>query len=141
MAGTACSRSHKNESTTEETQTQTPTPTTAMTATIQGCLRTGEMADTYMLMQARTSGENMTANYQLDGGDANVLKDHVGQQVKVSGTALGGDQIASGTTAVEQGDKAKGTSGTPVVQTQTDLSIRRFRVDQVTPTGEKCQVK
>lgn len=137
-AGAACSNGHKT--TPAETQTATTT-NTPMTTTVTGCLTAGEAPDTYTLSAARTAGANDTATYHLVGTNNVDLRSHVGERVQVSGTVTTGAEIASRSTPQAEPDRAKGTSGTPVVQTQTDLQIRQLQVDSVAPQGQSCPQK
>ena len=43
---------------------------------------------------------------------------------------------SSGTTAVEK--SATGTSGTPTVQTHTELDVKQMTVSAVKPLGQQC---
>ena len=54
------------------------------------------------------------------------------------GTIQSDQQVASRSTRVEDDKKAKGTTGTPVVETTTDVRIRRMQVSSVTPRGTAC---
>ena len=141
-AGTAAcghgpSASQDRANTPPETQTATAS-NVPMTTTVTGCLAAGDAADTFVLNAARADGATATATYNLVGTDSQQLRDHVGEEVKVAGTVTSGTQIAERSMPQAETDKAKGTSGTPVVQTQTDVQIRRLQVSSVTPQGQKC---
>jgi hypothetical protein len=110
-----------------------------MTTTVTGCLAAGDAADTYVLNAARAAGATASATYNLVGANSDQLRGHIGEQVKVSGTVTSGEQIAERSMPQAETDKAKGTSGTPVVQTQTDVQIRRLQVSSVSPEGQKCR--
>jgi len=121
-------------------QTQTATQSNVqMTTTVTGCLAAGEGADTFVLNAARAEGAATSATYQLVGTNNDRLRDHVGEEVKISGTVTSGEQVAASSMPQAETDKAKGTSGTPVVQTKTDVQIRRLEVSSVTPQGQKCR--
>ena len=120
-----------------ESQTATAT-TTPMTTVVTGCLVAGEASGTYVLNAARSEGATTTSSYQLVGANPADLRDHVGEQVQISGTVTSGETVASRSMPQAETDKAKGTSGTPVVQTQTDVQIRRLQVSAVSPQGHKC---
>jgi hypothetical protein len=111
-----------------------------MTMTVTGCLGAGETAGTYVLTAARANGATDTATYQLEGTNIDQLRDHIGQRVQVSGTTVPEADVASNSTPAQE-PRAKGTSGTPTVQTSTELQIRRLRVDSVAPQGDKCAPK
>lgn len=138
-----CSRAgQKADKTPVETQTATTGPNAGpMTLTVTGCLQAGDAADTYVLTAARVAGATDTVTYQLVGTNDANLKDHVGERVQVSGTADAQAQVASRSPVTAEQERAKGTSGTPTVQTQTDVRIRRLRVDAVAPQGGKCETR
>lgn len=102
-------------------------------ATVIGCLRAGEAADTFVL----TSAGEQAVTYQLAGGEGETLRDHVGHQVEVTGTVTAEQRTA--TRATSSSDKAVGTGGTPTVQTQTQVNVRRLEVSSVKPTGSECK--
>ena len=142
MGGAACSRnggSQKVDKAPVETQSATKASSAEpMTTTVTGCLRAGDASGTFVLTAARTAGAIETATYQLVGGDEAQLSQHMGQRVQVSGTTVPQEEIASRSPA-ETEQRAKGTSGTPTVQTQTDVQIRQLRVDSFAPQGDKCE--
>jgi len=140
--GAGCSRTDKSGDNkpkpANETQSATATTGTNMTTTVTGCLRAGEASDTYVLTAAQAAGAKDTATYQLVGGSDSDLRGHIGERVQVSGTMTSEQQVASRTPPRAEQDRAKGTSGTPTVQTETDVQIRRLRVDSVAPQNQKC---
>jgi hypothetical protein len=108
--------------------------------TIAGCLRAGTGTNTFVLTTAQTAGQSQTATYNLTGAQGVNLQEHVGQQVQVTGTLTAETQMTSqGTTTIPQ-EKAEGTSGTPVVQTKTEVDVKRLDVTSVTPSGQRCEV-
>jgi hypothetical protein len=136
MAMAACGNSN-GQKTPPETQTATTT-NAPMTTTVTGCLRAGDAPDTFTLTAARAAGANDTATYHLVGANGDELRGHVGEEVQVNGTVTTGSEIASSSAPKTEPDRATGTSGTPVVQTQTDLQIRRLQVSSVSPQGQSC---
>ena len=77
-----------------------------------------------------------TTTYQLTGSKVS-LRDYAGQQVRVSGTVRAEQEVASrGVPETEK--RAKGTSGTPTVETNTELDVKQMTVDSVESTGERC---
>ena len=134
--GSACRRGQTQKTPPAETQVSEPRQTSEQ-MTVTGCLKAGTATDTYVLTTAQTTGASETATYQLVGGDADTLKKQLGHRVQVSGTMSSEQDIASRSSAVE--NKAKGTSGTPVVETQTDVQIRRLHVDGLTPVAGQCK--
>ncbi|HEY2904271.1 MAG TPA: hypothetical protein VGJ29_00110 [Vicinamibacterales bacterium] len=136
----ACN-SNKNRQTTPDMQTSTGEQPRAQAITVTGCLRTGTLAEnTWVLISdptsATTTGQAPT--YQLMGGDAAALRNNVGQRVEVSGTVESEQQVATSSGVVPE-NRAKGTSGTPTVETQTNVDIKRLDVTAVNPTGDRCQ--
>ena len=136
----ACNRGPK-ATTVAEVQSQTAQPTN-QPMTVTGCLKAGEAAGTFVVTAARSAGSSSdTATYQLIGEQAANLQEHVGRQVEVSGTMQAHQEIA--TTATPQppaNERATGTSGTPTVQTKTEVDIRRLAVTSIKPLGDKCDM-
>jgi hypothetical protein len=123
-----------------ETQTATATPATGEPMTVTGCLRAGDGADTFVLEQAAQNGSTEVANYQLVGKPGVDFRDNMGKRVQVTGTLGAEADIASRAPATTE-PKAKGTSGTPVVQTQENVQVRTLRVDSLTAQGGSCPRK
>lgn len=139
IGGAACSKGKKEMAAETQVSGDVRTPDAPMTVT--GCLRAGEASDTYVLAQdAATTGAADNANYQLVGVRGVNLRDHIGERVQVSGVLASQQQVASRSTPSQQ-DKATGTTGTPTVQTQTQVDIRTLRVNSVNPQGGKCEEK
>jgi len=121
-----------------ELQTTTGAQPRADAITVSGCLRAGLADDTFVLtvIDPTASTTDATATYQLTG-NTQALRDHVGEQVQVSGTLRAEQEIASKGDAVAE-KPAAGTSGTPTVQTKTDLDVKQMTVSSVTPSGQRC---
>ncbi|HTI39175.1 MAG TPA: hypothetical protein VL484_16545 [Vicinamibacterales bacterium] len=142
-AGAGCSHGPSASQDRANTPPETATATSSnvpMTATVTGCLAAGDAADTFVLNAARSEGDTTSATYNLVGASADELRSHIGEQVKVSGTVTSGEQVAERSMPQAQTDKTKGTTGTPTVQTQTDVQIKRLQVSSVSPEGHKCEV-
>ncbi len=140
IVSAACSSS-KNRQTTPDAQTTTGEQPRAQAITVTGCLRTGTLAEnTFVLISeptgAATTGQAPT--YQLLGGDSTALRDNVGKQVQVSGTVEAEQQVATSSGAIPE-NRAKGTSGTPTVETKTNVDIKRLDVSGLKATGDRCQ--
>ncbi len=118
-----------------ETQTQSPERVANQPMTVIGCLRAGEAADTFVLT---TSGTDV-ATYNLIGRDGTNLADHVGNQVEVNGILTAQQQTASRSETPAEGEKAKGTTGTPTVATRTNVDIRQLEVNSIHRTGQECR--
>jgi hypothetical protein len=142
LAAGACSRGEETATTRPEVQTQTA-QTTNMPMTVAGCVKAGDAADTYVLTTARAEGGGDTATYQLTGEQIASLRDQIGSRVEVSGTVEAQQQIATDATAQarpEDRERATGTSGTPTVQTKTEIEIKRLSVTSIKPLGDKCDM-
>jgi hypothetical protein len=107
--------------------------------TISGCLKAGEASDTFVLTAAQTQGSGETATYQLVPPAGMDLRDHVGRQVEVSGTVNAKQELTSRSSA-QPADRATGTSGTPKVETRTEVEIKRLEVSAVKPLGTRCDM-
>ena len=55
----------------------------------------------------------------------------------MSGTLRAETEVTSSGGAVEQ-KPAKGTTGTPVIETKSDVDIKQLTVSSVKPTGSRC---
>jgi hypothetical protein len=134
LAITACNRKQAAP----ELQTTTGVQPRTEPITVAGCLKQGVLADnTFVLASSRANGAEETATYQLTAREVQ-LSDYVGQQVEVSGTLRAEERIASSSGVVEE-KPAKGTSGTPAVETKTELDVKRLEVTAVKPTGSRCE--
>jgi hypothetical protein len=138
VASPACNRSGK-KTTAVEMQAQTPVQQPNQPVTVTGCVKAGEAANTFVLTAARTAGSDQTATYQLRGPQANQLKDQVGHRVEVNGVLTMQQQTESLSTT-ETDKKAKGTTGTPTVSTQTDVDLRQLDVHSVKPLNDRCEM-
>ena len=139
LASAGCNRGEK-ATVVAESQVQTAQPAN-QPLTVSGCLKAGEADGTFVLTAARSTGSTgETANYHLVGPQANNLQEHVGRQVEVSGTMQAQQETASTAPARQADERATGTSGTPVVQTKTEVDIRRLAVTSLKPIGEKCEM-
>jgi hypothetical protein len=58
--------------------------------------------------------------------------------VEVAGTLRSEQEVTSLGQPTEQ-KPAKGTTGTPTVETKSEVDIKRMTVTTVTPTGAKCE--
>lgn len=114
---------------------QTPNVPTLVT----GCLRAGEAANTFVLTTAQTVDGSTPATYQLNGSAGVNLADHVGKRIEVNGVLVEQAQIATSEPKQPVEDTPRGTSGTPAVQTSTQLSIRQLDVTAVKSAGGDCQ--
>lgn len=134
----ACKRAERPAAPVAETQATT-SQTTNQPVTVSGCLRAGDAADTYVLTASQTAQGATPATYQLvaaNGGE--TLRDQVGKQVEVTGTVRA-EQRTQTVAAAPAENKATGTSGTPAVETRTDLDIKRLDVTSVKPLDGRCE--
>jgi hypothetical protein len=123
-----------------EATAQTPAVPQNKPMTLTGCLRAGEGTDTFVLTTAQAQQSAETATYQLRGAQGVNLRDHIGQRVEVSGVVRSEQEMASSSASrPAANEKATGTTGTPTVQTRTQLQVRELDVNSITPTGGKCE--
>lgn len=108
-------------------------------ASVTGCLRAGETSSTFVLTASATSDGTTPATYQLDGGAGVNLSEHVGRRVEVTGIIAEQQHVATREAPQPADEKATGTSGTPTVQTATQLALRTLQVKQVRPLEGSCQ--
>jgi hypothetical protein len=135
VAGAAANCSKK--STAPEAQQTSGVQPRMDRTTVAGCLRSGAAEDTFVLTTKVPDSPN-AATYNLNANAQVNLRQYVGQQVEVSGTIRSEQEVTSSSGATPQ-KPAKGTSGTPTVETKTDLDVRQLDVSAVRPTGEKCE--
>lgn len=118
-------------------QTSTPVQATNQPLTVTGCLRAGEAMGTFVLTASQATQEQ-TATYQLTPAQNVDLTPSVGQRVEVQGVVRTQQEIAARTSATPADERATGTSGTPKVQTTTEVAIKQLDVSTVRPLGERC---
>jgi hypothetical protein len=69
------------------------------------------------------------------------MTDHLGRRVEVNGTVVAQQEIASNASALPADkERATGTSGTPTVQTKTEIDIKKLTVAAMKPLGDKCDM-
>lgn len=127
-----------------EQQSVTPPQATAMPERVQGCLGAGETEGTYVLTAGAADTMTDAATYQLQG-DLGQLAAHIGRRVEVEGTVVS-EQVARSRGAAmpaaeSDDDEAAGTSGsgtTPIVQSTTEVEVKRLEVSSVTPIDADC---
>ena len=127
----------KREAAAPELQTTTGQQPRMQPMTVTGCLKSGVADNTFVLMASKTEAAPETATYQLNARQGMDLKQYIGQTVEVSGTLRAEQEVASTGQPTEL-KPAKGTSGTPTVETKTEVDVKRLDVNTVTPTGNRC---
>ena len=133
VAAADCSK----KTTTPDAQQTTGVQPRADRTSVAGCLRSGAAEDTFVLTTTAPDAAK-PATYNLNGNAEVNLRQYVGQRVEVSGTIRSEEQVTSSSGATPE-KPAKGTSGTPTVETKTDLDVRQLDVSTVRPTGQKCE--
>ena len=133
-----CKRSDKNTAPVAQIQTQTPAQAVNQPLTVTGCLRAGEASDTYVLTSSETKDGTTPATYLLVATSGVNLGENVGNRVEVAGTVSTQQQVSTVTPAVPAQNKPTGTAGTPTVQTQTQLDMRRMEVNSLNRLGDRC---
>ena len=107
--------------------------------TVTGCLNAGVLAEsTFVLTVSESSGGSQAGTYQLSSAQNVNLKDYVGQEVTVNGIVRAQQQIVSQGAPVEE-RPARGTSGTPTVETKSEVDVKQLQVTSMTPTGKNCE--
>jgi hypothetical protein len=120
-----------------EQQSVTPAQATATAETVQGCLGAGETEGSYVLTAGAGDTLSDAATYQLEG-DLGSLAEHIGRRIEVTGTVVSAQVARSRGAVMPAGEEPTGTSGTPTVQSTTEVEIKRLQVDSVTPVDADC---
>jgi hypothetical protein len=136
LSGTACG---KAENRAPELATKTPEQPINQPKTVTGCLRAGAAPNTFVLTAAEATGATTTATYELFPKAGVDLHAYAGQEVAVSGTLRSQQTVA--TSGEVQEKPANGVSGTPTVETRSELNVRKLDVESVTTTGNRCAEK
>jgi hypothetical protein len=136
-ATAGCGRTDQEQAPPAQTQTQTTQPLNRQT-TVTGCLRAGDADNTYVLTTTRTENGVNPATYELAGNAGVNLQDHVGDRIEVTGLLTEQQHVATTDAPRAADEKAQGTSGTPTVQTGTQLAVRRLEVSGVKALGSEC---
>jgi len=137
ITATACNR----QKAAPELQTTTGLEARDQPAVAEGCLRAGDAADTFVLMAAdRTGSGSDTTTYQLTAPAELNLPAYVGKRVKISGT-LRAEQNVTGDSGTVAEKPAKGTAGTPTVETKTSVDVKQMTVRLIQATDGSCSVK
>lgn len=131
VLGTAACNRSKNA--TPELATKTPEQPVNQPATVSGCLRAG-LADNTFVLHSRGSLD--TATYQLTANPDVELRSYVGQEVELSGTLESQQTVATSGKTEEK--PATSAAGTPVVETKSELDVKKLKVSAVKPTGNRC---
>ncbi|HEX6322261.1 MAG TPA: hypothetical protein VFZ36_00940 [Vicinamibacterales bacterium] len=120
-----------------ETQTVTPPQAQATPERVQGCLRAGEAANTFVLTASRVDTQMPAATYELVNPPEG-LREHVGRLVEVTGTVVMEQTARAEGAPLPAEDQVKGTAGTPTVQSTTKVEMKRLQVSGVTPVDGDC---
>jgi hypothetical protein len=140
LAATAlagCGRSDQKNAPTAEVKIEQPAQAVNKPITLSGCMRAGEAADTFVLTTSTTADGQAPATYQLAGAGGVNLRDQIGNRVEVSGVVRDQQQTESHTSG-PAANAPTGTSGSPRVETTTEVDIKHLDVSNVKPLGEKC---
>jgi len=119
-----------------EEQTTTGEQPRAQAITAIGCLKAGLAENTFVLNTAKSDGSFETTTYQLIAPTRLSLRDHVNHQVEVGGMLRAEERIASKGTVQEE--PAKGTTGTPTIETTTQLDLKKLDVTSIKPISAEC---
>jgi hypothetical protein len=135
---TACRRSDRKTVPAAQVQTQSPAQAINQPMTVTGCLRAGEGSDTFVLTTSQRKDGASAATYVLVANEGVNLRDNVGHRVEVNGVLSAQQETSTVTSPAPPQNKPTGTGGTPAIQTQTELDMRRFEVRSVSPLGDRC---
>lgn len=138
LVSAACGGNDEQTAFPAEATVQTPAVPQNNPVALTGCLRAGEATDTFVLTTAQTGDSAETATYHLTGVEGVNLRDHIGQRVEVNGVVRSEQQMASAS-ASREADRAAGTTGTPTIQTRTQLQVRQLEVSSVKPADGDCE--
>jgi len=120
-----------------EQQSVTAPQETELPRIVRGCLGAGGTDGTYVLVAGADDTGDDAATYQLEG-ELGSLAEHIGRRVEVSGTVVSAQVARSRGAVMPAEDEPTGTSGTPTVQSTTEVEVRRLQVDSVTPVDADC---
>ena len=136
LAISGCRGSDTDTTPAAQTAATTPPQPLNQPETVTGCLRAGDAADTFVLTTPQTATGAQPVTYALVSTGNIDLAGHVGERVSIHGTLESQQQATTQSTA--QAGKPTGTAGTPTVQTETTLTIRRLDVSSLQPLGDRC---
>jgi hypothetical protein len=134
----ACNRAAENEAPTAQMKAETPPQAVNQPATLTGCLRAGEAADTYVLTTSQTADGGPSTTYQLAASQGINLANEIGKRVEVNGVITTQQRSATFSPAAPAGETPTGTGGTPRVETRTQLDIKRLEVSGIKPLADRC---
>jgi len=120
-----------------ELQTTTGPQARQQPMTVMGCIKSGVADNTFVLIASKSGGAVETATFQLNPREGVDLKQYLGQTVEITGTLRSEQEIAS-TSGATESKPARGTSGTPTVETKVEVDVKRLDVNAVLPTGNRC---
>lgn len=145
LAGAAvsagCSKDADDAVPVAESQTQRATDNLARNVTIEGCLRAGEGATTFVVTSSRAEQDGSTRTYALNyptNAPPADLRDHVGRQVVVEGVVRAQDAVTGVSAPTPPANDPVGTGGAPRVQTTTALAVEQLEVNALRPLDEAC---
>lgn len=121
-----------------ETQTVTPPQAQATPEKVTGCLRAGEAEGTYVVTASRLDTSMPAATYELVGSNER-FGDHIGHKVEVTGTVVSEQAATSRGATLPAEDRAKGTTGTPTVQSTTKVEFKRLQVTNFAMLDDDCE--
>lgn len=120
-----------------ETQAVSAPQETEMPRTLRGCLGAGGTENSYVLLADADDTGADAATYNLEG-ELGSLAEHIGRRVEVSGTIVSSQVVRSSGALMDAEEKPEGTSGTPMVQSESEVEVKRMQVDSLTPVDADC---
>lgn len=135
---TACA-GEPEEAPVAETKAETPTTPVNAATTIQGCLKAGEAAGTFVLTATSAAEDGAAAaTYELTGAEGVDLAAHTGERVEVQGVITAAKETDM-TSATRQAEPAK-PGVKPEVATSVDVNIRRLDVSRIQKIDGSCEM-
>ena len=120
-----------------EQQTVSTPQETEIPRVIRGCLGAGGTENSYVLMADADDTGADAATYNLEG-ELGSLAEHIGRRVEVSGTVVSSQVARASGPMMEAEEQPEGTSGTPMVKSESEVEIKRLQVDSLTPVDADC---
>lgn len=141
LSSAACNRGGDETAPVAEVQTETPVQHLERPVAVQGCLRAGEAANSFVLTSSQAEQDGRTVTYALNYAAETPptdLREHIGRQVHVEGVVRAQQAVKSYTPAAPAANEPVGTGGEPMVQTTTALVVQQLEVTSMRPLGAAC---
>jgi hypothetical protein len=140
-ASAGCGREADEAAPVAQQQAERSIDNIARNVTVQGCLRAGEAANTFVVTTSEAEQEGSTRTYALNyaaGSQPEDLQEHVGKRVEVQGVVRSQQAVTGQTPATPPANEPVGTGGEPRVQTSTTLAVEQLEVSALRPLADGC---